>query len=138
MLLQSDQNPDKTKADFTPLTGSVARKHLKQVSLVLNTPKKLTFYDFRRAGATWAFRRDVSIQDTYQGTWSSVSGGTYTFLLLFPLEFLLHFRHIYTYDVAPISNWCLGLASFSLHLYHSNTIYPLLITFILYLQLRIA
>ena len=57
---------------ITPLTDSVARKHLKQLSIALNTPKMLTFHDFRRAGATWAFRAGVPVQDIQaQGIWSS-------------------------------------------------------------------
>ena len=55
-----------------PLTDSVARKHLKDVSRCLGFQKSFTFHDFRRSGATWAFRHGVSLQDIQaQGTWSS-------------------------------------------------------------------
>ena len=55
-----------------PLTDSVARKHLKDVSRLLGFPKTFTFHDFRRGGATWAFRHGVPLQDIQaQGTWSS-------------------------------------------------------------------
>ena len=37
-----------------PLTDSMARKHLKLVSQLLDYPKHFTFHDFRRGGATWA------------------------------------------------------------------------------------
>ena len=37
------------------LTDSVARKHLKDVSRALGLVKPLTFHDFRRGGATWAY-----------------------------------------------------------------------------------
>ena len=54
------------------LTDSVARKHLKRVSSILNLPRSLTFHDFRRGGATWAFLNGVPIQQIQaQGTWSS-------------------------------------------------------------------
>ena len=57
-----------------PLTDSMARKHLKLVSQLLDYPKHFTFHDFRRGEATWAFRNGVSIQDIQaQGTWSSQS-----------------------------------------------------------------
>ena len=57
---------------LSPLTGSRARKHLKHNSAVLVLQKPLTFHDFRRAGASWAFQHGVSVQDIQaQGTWSS-------------------------------------------------------------------
>ena len=56
----------------TILTDSVARKHLKDVSRALQLARGLTFHDFRRGGATWAFNHGASIQDIQQqGTWSS-------------------------------------------------------------------
>ena len=55
-----------------PLTDSVARKHLKDVSRCLGFHKSFTFHDFRHGGATWAFRHGVPLQDIQaQGTWSS-------------------------------------------------------------------
>ena len=57
---------------FVPLTDSYARKHLKKVSQLLKLPNPITFHDFRRGGATWAFRHGVPIQYIQaQGTWSS-------------------------------------------------------------------
>ena len=57
---------------LTPLTDSMARKHLKQVSTALALVKPLTCHDFRRAGASWAFQHGVPIQDIQaQGTWTS-------------------------------------------------------------------
>ena len=54
------------------LTDSAARKHLKDVSRVLQLARSLTFHDFRRVGATWAYNHGASIQDIQQqGTWSS-------------------------------------------------------------------
>ena len=38
-----------------PLTDSAARKHLNHVSVLLGLPRSLTFHDFRRGGASWAF-----------------------------------------------------------------------------------
>ena len=61
-MLQTHHSPDDplfqitTSRGRSPLTDSVARKHLKQISTMLNSRKILTFHDFRRAGATWAFR----------------------------------------------------------------------------------
>ena len=60
------------QGSFLPLTDAMARKHLKKVSKLLQFPRHFTFHDFRRGGATWAFRHGVSIQDIQaQGTWSS-------------------------------------------------------------------
>ena len=41
------------KRGLVPLTDSVARKHLKAVSLALGIAPPLTFHAFRRAGASW-------------------------------------------------------------------------------------
>ena len=68
-MLQIHTSPDDplfqitTRRGRTRLIDSVARKHLKQVSIMLNTPKILTFHDFWRAGATWAFRRGAPVQE---------------------------------------------------------------------------
>ena len=48
---------------FKPLTDSAARKHLKSVSAWLGLSRFLTFHDFCRGGASWAFRRAVPVQD---------------------------------------------------------------------------
>ena len=55
-----------------PLTDSVARKHLKQVSTLLKIDPPLTFHLFRRSATTWAFHNGVPMQHImHQGTWSS-------------------------------------------------------------------
>ena len=66
------------------LTDSVVRKHLKHVYAILQLPRSLTFHDFRRWGATWAFLRGVPIQQIQaQGTWSFlVYGGRLIYLPL--------------------------------------------------------
>ena len=45
-----------------PLTDSIARKHLKSVSQILNISPPLTFHAFRRAGASWAFQNGVPLE----------------------------------------------------------------------------
>ena len=55
-----------------PLTDSKARKHLKNLSLLLQITPTLTFHMFRKGGTTWAFNHGVSIENIMQhGTWSS-------------------------------------------------------------------
>ena len=78
MLSQYPSHPDSPlfqisqAASLTPLTDSVARKHLKQVSSILGLHRSLTFHDFRRGGASWAFQHGVLIQHIQtQGTWTS-------------------------------------------------------------------
>ena len=62
----------KKKTCITPLTDSVARKHLKQVSQALGLLPPLTFHCFRRAGATWAFQHGVPLEHIkLHGTWAS-------------------------------------------------------------------
>ena len=57
---------------LVPLTDSVARKHLKHISSHLGLPKPLTFHDFRRAGASWAFQNGVPLEYIMKhGTWRS-------------------------------------------------------------------
>ena len=54
-----------------PLTDSRGRKHLMGISAALGLQKSLTFHDFGRAGASWAFHHGVSLQNIQaQGTWS--------------------------------------------------------------------
>ena len=64
-----------------PLTDSYARKHLKKVSNLLQLPKPITFQDFRREGASWAFRHGVPIQDIQAQGLPRVYGDTSTFPL---------------------------------------------------------
>ena len=57
---------------LVPLTDSVARKHLKDISHHLCLQKSLTFHDFRRAGASWAFQNGVPLEHIMKhGTWRS-------------------------------------------------------------------
>ena len=66
------------KSGLVPLTDSVARKHLKDISRALGLQKSLTFHDFRRAGASWAFQHGVPLEHIMKhGTWKSDSVWTY-------------------------------------------------------------
>ena len=57
---------------LVPLTDSVARKHLKDISHHLGLQKSVTFHDFRRAGASWAFQNGVPLEHIMKhGTWRS-------------------------------------------------------------------
>ena len=52
---------------WVPLTDSIARKHLKKVSYLLNVQPTFTFHDFRRAGTSWGFHHVVSLE--HNATW---------------------------------------------------------------------
>ena len=57
-----------------PLTDSVACRHLHNLSSALHLSPHLTFQDFRRSGATWAFHHGVPLnQIMHHGTWCSDS-----------------------------------------------------------------
>ena len=57
---------------LVPLTDSVARKHLKDVCRLLQVPNPITFHDFRRGGASWAFQNGVPLAHIMKhGTWRS-------------------------------------------------------------------
>ena len=57
-----------------PLTDSVARHHLHSVSTKLKIDPPLTFHEFRRSGATWAFHNGVPHGTImHHGTWKSDS-----------------------------------------------------------------
>ena len=57
---------------LVPLTDSVARKHLKQVSTLIGVSPHFKFHDFRRAGSTWAFNFGVPLDHIKaHGTWAS-------------------------------------------------------------------
>ena len=63
---------------LAPLTDSVARKHLKDISFHLGLSKMLTFHDFRRAGASWEFQNGVPLEHIIKhGTWKSDAIWTY-------------------------------------------------------------
>ena len=68
-----------TKASsHVPLTDSMARKHLKKISIALGLHSSLTFYAFRRAGAMWAFQNGVPLEHIMKhGTWKSDAVWTY-------------------------------------------------------------
>ena len=71
------------KRGLVPLTDSVARKHLKAVSLALGIAPPLTFHAFRRAGASWAFHNGVPLEHIKKhGTWRS--NAVHTYLLSSP------------------------------------------------------
>ena len=54
------------------LPRHTARKHLKDMSRALGFPSSITFHDFRRAGASWAFHQGVPIEHIRNhGTWKS-------------------------------------------------------------------
>ena len=60
------------------LTDSVARKHLKDISLHLGLSKMLTFHDFSQAGASWAFQNGVPLEHIMKhATWKSDAIWTY-------------------------------------------------------------
>ena len=66
------------KSGPTPLTDSVARKHLKTISLALALTPPLTFHAFRKAGASWAFHNGVPLEFIKKhGTWKSDAIHTY-------------------------------------------------------------
>ena len=57
---------------LVPLTDSVARKHLKDVCRLLQMQNPVTFHDFRRGGASWAFQNGVPLEQIMKhGTWRS-------------------------------------------------------------------
>ena len=63
---------------LVPLTDSVARKHLKDVSGSLGLNPSLTFHDFCRGGALWAFQNGVPLEHImHHGTWKSDAIWTY-------------------------------------------------------------
>ena len=51
--------------NLIPLTDSVARKHLKQVSVVLQIQPPLTFHLFRKSATTGTFYNGVPMQEIY-------------------------------------------------------------------------
>ena len=59
-------------SNLVPLTDSVARKHLKNISVNLAISPPLTFHAFRRAGAMWSFQQGVPLEHIMKhGTWKS-------------------------------------------------------------------
>ena len=81
-----------TKCGTVPLTDSVARKHLKEVSQLLGFHPHFKFHDFRRSGATWAFHQGVPLHHImHHGSWQSEVCGNISnpHLKLLPLWFQL-------------------------------------------------
>ena len=72
---------------LVPWTDSVACKHLKDISRSLCLDKILTFHNFRRAGAAWAFSDGVPLEHIMKHcTWKSDAIWTYlSFPALHPL-----------------------------------------------------
>ena len=63
---------------LVPLTDSVVRKHLKDVSGFLGLIPSLTFHDFRRGGAAWAFQNGVPLEHIMKhAIWKSNAIWTY-------------------------------------------------------------
>ena len=63
---------------LVPLTDSAARKHLKDITRSLGLDIPLTFHDFLRAGAAWAFQHGVLLEHIMKhGTWISDAIWTY-------------------------------------------------------------
>ena len=63
---------------LVPLTDSVACKHLKDICRSLGLDIPLTFHDFRRGGAAWAFQHGVPLEHIMKhGTWKSDPIWTY-------------------------------------------------------------
>ena len=60
------------KGTVSPLTDSTARKHLKQISSMLEIQPPLTFHAFRRAASMWASQHGVPLEHIQaHGTWKS-------------------------------------------------------------------
>ena len=84
-------------SSLVPLTGSVAREHLRKASNSLDMSTPLTFHAFRRAAAMWAFQQGVPLEHIMKhGTWKSdfvcpTSPPPPLLLLLFPLPFRRHY-----------------------------------------------
>ena len=102
MLAAHPSHPDSPlfqipQADLlAPLTDSAARKHLKQVSLLLGLHRSLTFHDFRRGGGgalgLFSMEFPFRIYRPRVPGHPIVSGDTLPFLLP-SHEFQLHFDH---------------------------------------------
>ena len=57
---------------WVPMTDNQVRNNLKNIFKNLNLPASyITFYSFRRSGATFAFHNNVPLQAIkHQGTWT--------------------------------------------------------------------
>ena len=60
---------------LVPLTDLVAKKHVKDVCRQFGLSNSLTFPDFKRGGASWAFENGVQLEHIIKhGTWKSEYG----------------------------------------------------------------
>ena len=84
------------QGSLVPLTDSVARKHLKRVSLLLQIQPPLTFHLFRKSATTWAFHNGVPMNQIMQhGTWTSDAVWRYIHSLPTPDSHVSRtFRHL--------------------------------------------
>ena len=87
---------------LVPLADSVARKHLKSISTMLNISPHLTFHSFRRSATTWAFQNGVPLQEIMKhGTWSSQAVWRYIKSVpLLPLRFSVLSNIIFSFSLA--------------------------------------
>ena len=60
------------RGSLVVLTDSMARKHLKKISNLLEIQPSLTFHAFRRSASAWAFQHGVLLEHIQaHGTWKS-------------------------------------------------------------------
>ena len=115
-------------ASLTPLTDSAARKHLKHVSSILGLHRSLTFHDFCRGGAPWAWSAhsahsgpgDLDLQlclETYCPPFISVTGFCCIYIPLVCLAF------------SPYLYWVFGPLLSILILHSSHNFYMLILCY---------
>ena len=104
-----------------PLMDSLARKHLKNVSGFLGLNPSLTFHDFRRGGAVWAFQNGVPLEHIMKhGIWKSDAIWTYLSSAVTAVSpVALHFNMFYV--TSPTGVWVSFLHPVhSLYMIHNN------------------
>ena len=98
---------------WVPLTDSIARKHLKKVSYLLNVQPTFTFHDFRRAGTSWGFHHVVSLEHIMQPGSLIQFGNIFLLMHLTLLRCQTLSIFIYISRCIPSISlplpWCLGL-----------------------------
>ena len=66
------------RGSLVVLTDSMARKHLKKISNILDIQPPLTFHVFRRSASAWAFQHGVPLEHIQaHGTWKSDAAWSY-------------------------------------------------------------
>ena len=103
-----------TRRGITPLTDSVARKHLKQVSISLTLLKSSLFMisgELGPLGLSGLASQFRIYKLKVPGHWT-VHGATFRFLRLFHLKWLLPSAHIFLHDAFTPTPY-LGLGGFS-------------------------